>query len=114
MMKHSKWINIAIENLKLNRVRPAKGKHKNKSAKLFETNSEINVLLINIINCLFFQTSKQPEYHTWSCQNVCDAPTVLLDNIFMQFGTKLCKQVVGIPMGTNCSPPGFGFILVLL
>ena len=26
------------------------------------------------------------------------------DNIFIQFGTKLYKQVVGIPMGTNCAP----------
>ena len=28
----------------------------------------------------------------------------LLDNIFIRFGTKLYKQVVGIPMGTNCAP----------
>ena len=28
----------------------------------------------------------------------------LLDNIFIQFGTKLYKQVLGIPMGTNCAP----------
>ena len=30
--------------------------------------------------------------------------TFLLDNIFVQFGTKLYRQVVGIPMGTNCAP----------
>ena len=29
---------------------------------------------------------------------------LLLDNIFIRFGTKLYKQVVGIPMGTNCAP----------
>ena len=28
----------------------------------------------------------------------------LLDNIFIRFGTKLIRQVVGIPMGTNCAP----------
>ena len=28
----------------------------------------------------------------------------LLDNIFIQFGTKLYIQVVGLPMGTNCAP----------
>ena len=28
----------------------------------------------------------------------------LLDNIFIQFGTKLYRQVVGITMGTNCAP----------
>ena len=27
-----------------------------------------------------------------------------LDNIFIQFGTKLYRQVDGIPMGTNCAP----------
>ena len=47
---------------------------------------------------------KPNKYHAWSCQNVCDALTFLLDNIFIQFGTKLYRQVVGIPMGTNCAP----------
>ena len=28
----------------------------------------------------------------------------LLDNIFIRFGTKLYRQVVGIPMGANCAP----------
>ena len=36
--------------------------------------------------------------------NVCDALTFLLDNIFIRFGTKLYRQVVGILMGTNCAP----------
>ena len=44
------------------------------------------------------------KYHAWSCQIVCDALTFLLDNIFIRFGTKLYRQVVGIPMGTNCAP----------
>ena len=44
------------------------------------------------------------EYHAWSCQNVCDALTFLWDHIFIRFGTKLYRQVVGIPMGTNCAP----------
>ena len=34
----------------------------------------------------------------------CIALTFLLDNIFIRFGTKLYRQVVGIPMGTNCAP----------
>ena len=44
------------------------------------------------------------KYDAWSCQNVFDALTFLLDNIFIQFGTKLYRQVVGIPMGTICAP----------
>ena len=43
------------------------------------------------------------KYHALSCQNVCDALTFLLDNIFIRFGTKLYRQEVGIPMGTNCA-----------
>ena len=44
------------------------------------------------------------KYHAWSCQNVCDALTFLLDNFFIRLGTKLYRQVVGISMGTNCAP----------
>ena len=31
-------------------------------------------------------------------------PQYLLDNIYIRFGTKLYRQIVGIPMGTNCAP----------
>ena len=47
---------------------------------------------------------KSKKYHALSCQNVCDALTFLLDNIFIQFGTKFYRQVVGVPMGTICAP----------
>ena len=53
-----------------------------------------------------FFTSKDHYrgYHLWSCQNVYDALSFLLDNIYIRFGTKLYLQIVGIPMGTNCAP----------
>ena len=35
---------------------------------------------------------------------MCDALYYLLDNIFIRFGLKLYRQIVGIPMGTNCAP----------
>ena len=35
---------------------------------------------------------------------VCDALVYLLDSIFIRFGTKLYRQTIGIPMGTNCAP----------
>ena len=35
---------------------------------------------------------------------MCDALHYLLDNIFIRFGSKLYRQIVGIPMGTNCVP----------
>ena len=52
----------------------------------------------------FFTSEKPKKYHAWSCQHVCDALTFLLDNIFIRFDTKLYRQVVWIPMGTNCAP----------
>ena len=27
-----------------------------------------------------------------------------MDSIYIRFGTKLYRQIVGIPMGTNCAP----------
>ena len=52
-----------------------------------------------------FCTSEIPKkYHARLCQNVCDALSFLLDTIFIRFGTKLYRQVVGIPMTTNCAP----------
>ena len=48
--------------------------------------------------------SEQPKrYKLWSCQKMCDALHYLLDNIFKRFGCKLYRQIVGIPMGSNCA-----------
>ena len=43
------------------------------------------------------------DIHFWSCQNVCDALSYLLDNIYIRFGTNSYRQIVGIPMGANCA-----------
>ena len=53
---------------------------------------------------MHFYSENPKKYLAWSCQNVCDALTFLLDILFIQFDTKLYRQVVGIPMGTNCAP----------
>ena len=34
---------------------------------------------------------------------MCEALTFLLDNIYIRFGSKLYRQIVGIPKGTNCA-----------
>ena len=52
----------------------------------------------------FFTSEIRKNYTLWSCQKVCDALVFLLDNIYIRFGTKLYKQIIGIPMGTNCAP----------
>ena len=54
-----------------------------------------------------FCTSEQRKrYELWSCQKMCDALHYLLDNIhvFIRLGSKLYRQIVGIPNGTNCAP----------
>ena len=35
---------------------------------------------------------------------MCKALIYLFDSIHIRFGTKLYRQIVGIPMGTNCAP----------
>ena len=54
--------------------------------------------------CFFFTSDVYTNHNLWSCQKVCDALVYLLTNIFIRFGTKLYRQTIGIPMGTNCAP----------
>ena len=37
----------------------------------------------------------------WSCQNVCDVLSYLLDNLYIRFGNKFDRQIVSIPMCIN-------------
>ena len=52
----------------------------------------------------FFRSDAVRNYNLLSCQKVCEALTFLLDNIYIRFGSKLYRQIAGIPMGTNCVP----------
>ena len=61
-------------------------------------------LACNDKKAFFTSADHYRGYHLWSCQNVCDALSFLLDNIYIRFGTTLYRQIVGIPMGTNCAP----------
>ena len=38
---------------------------------------------------------------------------IIFDNIFIRFGTKLYRQTICVPMGTNCAPlvEDFSFLL---
>ena len=51
-----------------------------------------------------FTSEDTKRYKLWSCQNMGEALIYLLDNIYIRFGTKLYRQIVGIPMCTNCAP----------
>ena len=57
-----------------------------------------------MIRMRFTSKDHHKGYQLWSCQNVCDALSFLLGNIYIRFGTMLYRQIVGIPMGTNCAP----------
>ena len=54
--------------------------------------------------CAFFTSDIYNNHNLCSCQKVCDALVYLLDNVFIRFGTKIYRQTIGIPMGTNCAP----------
>ena len=72
---------------------------------LKESFREKALLILHLMTEMHFLLQKNlKKNHAWSCQNVCDALTFLMDNIFIRFGTKLYRQVVWIPMGTNFAP----------
>jgi hypothetical protein len=52
----------------------------------------------------FFTDEPMKHYTMWTCSEVCNALHFLLDNIFVRYGNTVFRQVVGIPMGTNCAP----------
>ena len=54
---------------------------------------------------MHFFISEQPKrYKLLPCQKMCDALHYLLDNILINFGSELYRQIVGIQMDTNCAP----------
>ena len=52
----------------------------------------------------FFTSDAVRNYNLWSCQKVYEALTFLLDNIYIRSGSKLYRQIEGIPMSTSCAP----------
>ena len=40
----------------------------------------------------------------YTADNICKMIGFLIDNISVEFGGRLFRQVMGIPMGTNCAP----------
>ena len=71
---------------------------------LKEPSREKALFTLPVMTNMHFFIRKSLKYHGWSCQNVCEALTFLLGKIFIRFGTKLYRQVVGIPMGIYCAP----------
>ena len=44
------------------------------------------------------------ERHCLTNQQVLDLFNFLIDNIYVQIGLAVFKEVIGIPMGTDCAP----------
>ena len=40
----------------------------------------------------------------YTANDICKMIEFLVDNIYIRFGGQLFRQMVGIPMGTNCAP----------
>ena len=66
-------------------------------------NREGSLYLAHNYKYAFFTAEQPKRYKLWSCQKMCDALHSLLDNIFIRFGSKICRHIVGIPMGTDCA-----------
>lgn len=52
----------------------------------------------------FFTNNSVKNYTMWTCDEVCKSLTFLLDNIYVRYGDTIFRQIIGIPMGTNCAP----------
>ena len=52
----------------------------------------------------FFSNKKYDSFACWTCTELCEAFTFLMENIYVQFDGMVYQHIVGIPMGTNCAP----------
>ena len=67
-------------------------------------NRESKTYLCSSDKAGFFSNKKYDSYKCWTCAELCEAFTFLMENIYVQFEGMVYQQIVGIPMGTNCAP----------
>ena len=52
----------------------------------------------------FFTSKQSKKDYLWSCQNVCGALRFASGRcVFVEFGSRLSGQIIGIPKGTKCA-----------
>ena len=51
-----------------------------------------------------FSHKKYDSYKCWTCAELCEAFTFLMENIYVQYEGKVYQQIVGIPSCTHCTP----------
>ena len=61
-------------------------------------------MLVNERNCFFSVDEDKDGYIGLSCENFCELLKFLVSNIFIKIGNDIFRQIIGIPMGTNCAP----------
>ena len=76
----------------------------------------LKVLIMNVMsrhafslmNCnasrAYLSSEANTKYLTLDAKELCTLVNYLIDNIYVKFGTRLFRQTVGIPMGTDCAP----------
>ena len=55
-------------------------------------------------NKSYFTSDPLNGDNKYTADDICKMIEFLVDNIYVRFGGQLFRQMVGIPMGTNCAP----------
>ena len=55
-------------------------------------------------NKSYFTSDPLNGDNKYTANDICKMIEFLVDNIYIRFGGQLFRQMVGIPMGTNCAP----------
>ena len=55
-------------------------------------------------NKSYFDSDPLNGDNKYTANDICKVTEFLVDNIYVRFGAQLFRQMVGIPMGTNCAP----------
>ena len=55
-------------------------------------------------NKTYFTSDPLNGDNKYTANDICKMIEFLVDNIYVRFGGQLFRQMVGIPMGTNCAP----------
>ena len=55
-------------------------------------------------NKSYFTSDPLNGDNKYTANDICKMTEFLVDNIYVRFGGQLFRQMVGIPMGTNCAP----------
>ena len=69
--------------------------------------------MLRVVIGMLFTSDAVRNYNLWSCRGGggCEALAFLLGNIYIGFGSGLCGQIVGVPVGAGCAPLVAGLFL---